>query len=174
MPYNSADWLASHLASPRSTDSASNIKIIFIETHLPFFCNTYPLGNQLAKKDWINEYTACCINKASAFHIMASLTFEAADVENDAARPRKRPRLSPSPPPSFNNNLINSAPQPSEDTTMKNHSTPRIVMSTTAFQPEREPQVGILEYVNLENPGFTGTLKQRYVSSSLYQQSSLP
>ena len=44
------------------------------------------------------------------------------------------------------------------------------VMSDTGFQPEREVQVGILHFVNSENIGFTGTLKQRYglrVSSSI-------
>ena len=37
------------------------------------------------------------------------------------------------------------------------------VVSDSGFQPEREAQVGILHFVNSENIGFTGTLKQRYV-----------
>ena len=37
------------------------------------------------------------------------------------------------------------------------------VVSDNGFQPDREAQVGILQFINEKNAGFTGTLKQRYV-----------
>jgi tRNA pseudouridine13 synthase len=46
---------------------------------------------------------------------------------------------------------------------MMDDTVKQAVMSDTGFQPERETQVGILHFVNAENLGFTGTLKQRYV-----------
>ncbi|KAH7321647.1 pseudouridine synthase [Rhexocercosporidium sp. MPI-PUGE-AT-0058] len=41
------------------------------------------------------------------------------------------------------------------------HAT-RVVISDTGFQPEKEIAVGITHFVNSENPGFQGVLKQRY------------
>jgi tRNA pseudouridine13 synthase len=42
-----------------------------------------------------------------------------------------------------------------------------LVAIDNGFQPERETQVGVLCFVNTENPGFSGTLKHRYVSNCL-------
>jgi hypothetical protein len=39
------------------------------------------------------------------------------------------------------------------------------VVSESGFQPNREVEAGIVEFVNKENQGFSGILKQRYVFS---------
>lgn len=73
--------------------------------------------------------------------------------------PRKRQRLSPPTPPSTSSNTTTTSKQVAKI----NDTIKQTVMSDTGFQPEREAQVGILHFVNSENLGFTGTLKQRYV-----------
>jgi tRNA pseudouridine13 synthase len=78
----------------------------------------------------------------------------------DSEPPRKRQRLSPPPPPFTSSTTTQEAESKiaKMDDTIK-----QAVVSDTGFQPEREAQVGILHFVNSENIGFTGTLKQRYV-----------
>jgi len=53
--------------------------------------------------------------------------------------------------------------QPVKPAKMDDRKT-RLAIVDSGFQPERESQVGILCFVNDANPGFSGTLKQRYVS----------
>jgi hypothetical protein len=74
--------------------------------------------------------------------------------------PRKRQRLSP--PPSTSTSAT-TTPEAGSKVVKMDDTIKQSVMSDTGFQPEREVQVGILHFVNSENPGFTGTLKQRYV-----------
>jgi tRNA pseudouridine13 synthase len=75
-----------------------------------------------------------------------------------AETPRKRQRLSPS-----QYSTPGNATAASEQIAKMDDLIKQTVMSDTGFQPEREAQVGILYFVNSENLGFTGTLKQRYV-----------
>ena len=75
--------------------------------------------------------------------------------------PRKRQRLSPPLPPSTSSNTTTIPKE--EKMEQMDDTVKQTVMSDTGFQPEREAQVGILHFVNSENLGFTGTLKQRYV-----------
>jgi hypothetical protein len=85
-------------------------------------------------------------------------------VADELEPPRKRARLSPS----TNSPSTNTIQQPPKDVMIMEPYTVQTVMSDSGFQPEREFQVGILHFVNSSNPGFTGTLKQRYgISSSL-------
>jgi hypothetical protein len=67
--------------------------------------------------------------------------------------PAKRQKMSPS--------TVNTT-QPDKDVKMDDRKT-QLVVSDNGFQFEREAQVGVLHFVNLSNPGFAGTLKQRYV-----------
>ena len=53
--------------------------------------------------------------------------------------------------------------QPVKPAKMDDRKT-HLAIVDSGFQPERESQVGILCFVNDANPGFSGTLKQRYVS----------
>ena len=87
----------------------------------------------------------------------------------DAERPRKRQRLQSSQPQSQS-----STTTLNQDGEMADPILPKAfddlasavtqkVTSDSAFQPEREAQVGILHFVNAGSLGFTGTLKQRYV-----------
>lgn len=55
------------------------------------------------------------------------------------------------------NNITNST---NMDNPLLPHAT-RVVISDTGFQPEKEIAVGITHFVNSENPGFQGVLKQR-------------
>jgi tRNA pseudouridine13 synthase len=50
----------------------------------------------------------------------------------------------------------------------------QLVISDNGFQPEREAQVGILHFVNLSNPGFSGTLKQRCVLMHIFSPPLYP
>ena len=81
------------------------------------------------------------------------------DLQDVAEPPRKRQRLSPLP----STTTTIATTQEAKSKVAKMDSTiNQIVISDTGFQPEREVQVGILHFVNSENIGFTGTLKQRY------------
>jgi tRNA pseudouridine13 synthase len=46
------------------------------------------------------------------------------------------------------------------------HMPTQMAVAMNGFQPEREIKVGITHFVNHENPGFSGTLKQRYVTDN--------
>jgi tRNA pseudouridine13 synthase len=70
--------------------------------------------------------------------------------------PPKRQKMSPA-----TSSTINTT-QPDKDVKMDDRKT-QLVVSDNGFQPEREAEVGILHFVNLSNPGFSGTLKQRCV-----------
>jgi len=74
-----------------------------------------------------------------------------------AEPPRKRQRISPQPSTAASTQLEPVKVAKMEDTIKQT------VVSDTGFQPDREKEVGILHFVNEENRGFTGTLKQRYV-----------
>jgi len=58
-----------------------------------------------------------------------------------------------------------SSPPPTISTATNMDRTNQTVLSETGFQPDREAEVGITEYVNTENRGFSGVFKQRYVSN---------
>jgi tRNA pseudouridine13 synthase len=75
--------------------------------------------------------------------------------------PRKRQKIS-SPPSTRNFTTTPQLPDKGVAEKASNHT--QTVMSETGFQPEREAEVGILHFVNSTNVGFTGILKQRYVS----------
>lgn len=81
--------------------------------------------------------------------------------------PRKRQRLSPPLQSQSQPQLQSSTINPSEKTTTTAATTAvmeaRVPVTDTGFQPGREAAVGIREFVNASNPGFSGTLKQRYV-----------
>lgn len=79
--------------------------------------------------------------------------------------PPKRQKMSPS-------STINTT-QPDKDVKMDDRKTQLVVLDS-GFQYEREAQVGILHFVNLSNPGFSGTLKQRYVFGHISIPLSLP
>lgn len=79
--------------------------------------------------------------------------------------PPKRQKMSPS-------STINTT-QPDKDVKMDDRKT-QLVVSDNGFQFEREAQAGILHFVNLSNPGFSGTLKQRYVFGRVSIPPSLP
>lgn len=71
--------------------------------------------------------------------------------------PPKRQKLATGQP-----SIVNQT-KPRKDAKMDDRLT-RLAPVDNGFQPEREAEVGILYYVNPSNPGFSGTLKQRYVS----------
>ena len=71
--------------------------------------------------------------------------------------PRKRQKISP--PPSFS---TTATAQSSKSVTKMDDSRTQNAVSDNGFQPEREIACGILHFVNSSNPGFSGTLKQRY------------
>ena len=75
--------------------------------------------------------------------------------------PRKRQRLSPPPPPP---STTSTTQQPAKNVDKMEDQRTKLIVSDNGFQPERETEVGILHFVNTSNPGFSGTLKQRYVS----------
>jgi tRNA pseudouridine13 synthase len=90
---------------------------------------------------------------------LATLKMASSDPQDVAEPPRKRQRLSPLPSTSTSTTTTREAKSKVAKMDDKINQT---VMSDTGFQPEREVQVGILHFVNTENIGFTGTLKQRY------------
>jgi len=88
--------------------------------------------------------------------------------------PLKKQRTSSESLPSSTNNTQDSimADQPTSNTQPNSNTTiamdnpivapaTRVVISDTGFQPEKEIAVGITHFVNSENPGFQGVLKQR-------------
>jgi hypothetical protein len=80
------------------------------------------------------------------------------DFDNGVAGPpTKRQKISTETP------SIVPTTQPEIPTEM-DHQKTHLTIVDNGFQPEREYQVGILCFVNNSNPGFSGTLKQRYVS----------
>jgi hypothetical protein len=90
---------------------------------------------------------------------MASL-----DLENEAAGPpTKRQKISAEAPSIINTTQPVGTPKSGKDVKMDDRKT-HLVVVDNGFQPEREAEVGILHFVNTSNPGFSGTLKQRYVS----------
>ncbi len=92
---------------------------------------------------------------------MASL-----DFENEGAEPpTKKQKITTETPSTINTTQSDSAIQPPKGVKMDDRKT-HLVVVDNGFQPEREAQVGILHFVNTSNPGFSGTLKQRYVSGS--------
>ena len=74
-----------------------------------------------------------------------------------AGPPTKRQKISTETP------SIVTTTQPDNPAKM-DHQKTHLAIVDNGFQPERESQVGILCFVNNSNPGFSGTLKQRYVS----------
>jgi hypothetical protein len=93
------------------------------------------------------------------------------DVPASRESPRKRQKLSP-PPPSTTPGNPTATTQPSPPVAkpaaaMDEPFVP-MVMSGTGFQPDREKQCAIVHFVNTSNPGFTGILKQRYVSHTAF------
>src|SRR5271163_3815462 len=91
-----------------------------------------------------------------------------------AEPPRKRQKLSP--PPSTSRTPATKTQQSGKQVaTIETQMTQtRVVVSDNGFQPEREAQVGILHFVNGTNPGFSGTLKQRYVLGHLLSFNVFP
>lgn len=78
--------------------------------------------------------------------------------------PRKRQKLSPSPPTSTPVTTSHAHEPPQDtDTTMAEapHSSTSPGISVSS---DIERSVGILQFVNAKNPGFTGILKQRQVN----------
>jgi len=89
---------------------------------------------------------------------MAKLAFDN-EVEGP---PTKKQKISPGDP----SDLTTTLPaQPGKPTKMDDRKT-HLAVVDSGFQPEREAQVGILCFVNINNPGFSGILKQRYVFAS--------
>jgi tRNA pseudouridine13 synthase len=77
-----------------------------------------------------------------------------------AEPPRKRQKLSPPPSTTTTKHV---ADEQTVEAMNEPETQMQIVVSDNGFQPEREQAVGILHFVNATNPGFSGTLKQRYV-----------
>ena len=90
---------------------------------------------------------------------MASLVFE----NEGAEPPTKKQKITTETPSTINTTESDTATRPSKGVKMDDRET-NLVVVHNGFQPEREAQVGILHFVNTSNPGFSGTLKQRYVS----------
>jgi len=86
------------------------------------------------------------------------------DFDNEGP-PTKKQKISPSTP-------SNVTTPPTKDAKM-DHQPIVLAVVDNGFQPERETQVGVLCFVNAENPGFSGTLKQRYVLDSTSPVSSV-
>lgn len=80
-----------------------------------------------------------------------------------AEPPRKRQKLSPPPSTATTTTTKNVAGEQTVEAMNEPKTQMQIVVSDNGFQPEREQAVGILHFVNATNPGFSGTLKQRYV-----------
>jgi hypothetical protein len=86
------------------------------------------------------------------------------NFENEAAGPpTKRQKISAETPSIVNTTQPVTTTQPGKDVKMDDRKT-HLAVVDNGFQPEREAEVGILHFVNTSNPGFSGTLKQRYVS----------
>jgi hypothetical protein len=84
------------------------------------------------------------------------------DDEASQPPPPKRQKISPS---QSKSSISTSATQQTDKPAAKmDHMPTQMVVSVNGFQPEREIKVGITHFVNHENPGFSGTLKQRYVT----------
>jgi hypothetical protein len=90
---------------------------------------------------------------------MASLNFE----NEGAEPPTKKQKITIETPSTIKTTKSDAATQPLKGIKMDDRKT-HLVIIDNGFQPEREAQVGILHFVNTSNPGFSGTLKQRYVS----------
>lgn len=90
---------------------------------------------------------------------MASFDFE----KEGAEPPTKKQKITTETPSTINTTQSDTATQPSKGVKMDDRKT-NLAVVDNGFQPEREAQVGILHFVNTANPGFSGTLKQRYVS----------
>jgi len=75
--------------------------------------------------------------------------------------PTKKQKISPA---DLSNVTTTQPTQPDKTAKMDDRKT-HLAVVDNGFQPERETQVGILCFVNSDNPGFSGTLKQRYVFS---------
>jgi hypothetical protein len=84
-------------------------------------------------------------------------------LDNEASQPPpKRQKISPTQSkPSIS---TSTAQQTDKPAAKMDHMPTQMVVSVNGFQPEREIKVGITHFVNHENPGFSGTLKQRYVT----------
>jgi hypothetical protein len=84
------------------------------------------------------------------------------DDEASQPPPPKRQKISPS---QSKPSISSSTAQQTDRSAAKmDHMPTQMVVSVNGFQPEREIKVGITHFVNHENPGFSGTLKQRYVT----------
>jgi hypothetical protein len=84
------------------------------------------------------------------------------DDEASQPPPPKRQKISPS---QSKTSISTSTTRQTETSAAKmDHMPTQMVVSVNGFQPEREIKVGITHFVNHENPGFSGTLKQRYVT----------
>lgn len=74
--------------------------------------------------------------------------------------PRKRQRLSPSPT-SILSTTTATNHEPPEDETAAIAPALNMITTPVGFHGLREHSVGILHFVNEQNPGFEGILKQR-------------
>lgn len=75
--------------------------------------------------------------------------------------PAKRQKISPPPSPSTSTSY-NPTHLTAPEASANSRKLTRAVMSESGFQPERELQVGITQFVNTENLGFEGVFKHRY------------
>jgi hypothetical protein len=75
--------------------------------------------------------------------------------------PHKRQKLSPSPPCTNTTNIFTAQDCRSEEGMLR---ALKMANEDLKSQLEREAEVGILRFVNLNNLGFSGILKQRYIS----------
>ncbi|KAE9374717.1 pseudouridine synthase [Stipitochalara longipes BDJ] len=88
--------------------------------------------------------------------VLANLKMDKLNFDNGVeGPPTKKQKISPSTP----SNVTTT--QPAKDVKMDDRKT-LLAIVDNGFQPERESQVGVLCFVNASNPGFSGTLKQRY------------